>query len=134
MPLTNYAKNRVLKNYFGDTPVSPPGTFYLALFTVAPTVAGGGTEVVGGSYARIGMVNDTTNWPVPTTGEIIFQALEQFTTPTANWGTVVAVALMDALVAGNMEAFYVLPTPKVINTGDNYAFPVGNIIVRLAGS
>ena len=134
MPLTNYAKNRVMKAYFGITAVTPPASFWLALFTGVPSVSGGGTEVVGGSYARVEIVNNTTNWPVPTVGQIICQFVATFPTPTAPWGSIVAVGMYDGSTGGNLETFYQLPVPKSIGTGDNYSFPIGNILVRLSGT
>ena len=34
---------------------------YLALFTAMPSDSGGGTEVSGGSYARVAITNNATN-------------------------------------------------------------------------
>lgn len=46
-PLSNYLGNKVLQEYFGDSPV------YLALHTADPGVTGSaGTELAGGGYAR----------------------------------------------------------------------------------
>lgn len=134
MPLTHFAHNKILAKAFGGTDFTPPANFYVALFTVAPTVAGGGTEVAGGSYARAGFVNNTTNLPAPASGQTATTLQVTMPTPTASWGSIVAVGIYDASTAGNLWAFYTLPTPRAINTGDNYAFPIGNIIIRLAAA
>src|SRR5437899_12882996 len=39
---------------------SGPTTLYYALFTAAPNDAGGGTEVTGGSYARVSVATSLT--------------------------------------------------------------------------
>lgn len=130
MPITHFAANQMIAKMFGTTNYTPPVTFYLALFTGLPTLVGGGTEVVGGAYARVAITNNTTNFPAPTISSTASTALFQFPTPTANWGTVVAVGIYDASSAGNLIGWYQLPTSRPINTGDNYAFPIGNIIAR----
>lgn len=55
-----YAK-AVLDLKFGS---GTPATLYAALFTVIPSGDGtGGTEFTGGTYARIGITNNSTNLP-----------------------------------------------------------------------
>lgn len=43
---------------------SPPAV-YVALFTAAPTDAGGGTEATGGSYARVQVTQADGSWATP---------------------------------------------------------------------
>ena len=50
--LTNYLENKLIDHFLGTTSYTMPAAVYIGLFTVAPTDAGGGTEVTGGSYAR----------------------------------------------------------------------------------
>ena len=47
----------------GSVPYTAPGTWYLALYSVAPTKAGGGTEFSTFGYARKAITNNTTNFP-----------------------------------------------------------------------
>ena len=49
---SDYLENALLDHVLGTTSYSQP-TIYVALYTTAPTDAGGGTEVSGGSYARV---------------------------------------------------------------------------------
>lgn len=49
-----------LDNRYGS---GSPGTLYAALFSVLPTNGSGGTEFVGGTYARIAITNNNTNFP-----------------------------------------------------------------------
>ena len=48
---SDYLEDKVLDHVFGGNAYTAPGTLYVALYTVAPTDTGGGTEVTGGSYA-----------------------------------------------------------------------------------
>ena len=54
----DYAEAAVLNTVFGATAFPTIATHYVALYTVIPTdVNAGGTEVTGGSYARVAVTN-----------------------------------------------------------------------------
>ena len=53
MSFSNYLELEVLDHVFGGSAYSAPGTIYAALFTVAPSDTGGGTEVSGGSWVYL---------------------------------------------------------------------------------
>lgn len=116
--LSNTYENRVYDWLFrlGETPTRPPA-LYVALFTaVTDAEAGTGTEVTGGSYARVnlsGLIGAPTNGAGSNSGVITFPA------PTANWGTVTHFAIMDASLAGNaVSVIKALAASRVINNGD----------------
>lgn len=96
---------------------------YLALYTAAPTKAGGGTEVAGGSYARLATVS--ADWAV-TGGGAVWTASNArtltFPTPTALWGTLAAVGLLDAATAGNLLWFQALAQQRVPAIGQPVVF------------
>lgn len=53
----------ILDALFGHTTLGP-ATYYAAMMTVSPAGSGGGTEFSNaGSYARVAITNNTTNWP-----------------------------------------------------------------------
>src|SRR4051812_14138123 len=76
---------------FSTTPLA---TVYVALFTAAPSDSSAGTEVSGGSYAR---VDSKGKWGTPASGTVSNNATIAYPTATADWGTVVAFAIMTAL-------------------------------------
>lgn len=121
MPASDYLDDLVLRWAFVLQAMPPaPGT-YVALFTAAPTKAGGGTEVSGGSYARVFVVD--TAWAVtglPWTAANL--SLISFPTATASWGTVVAYGIFDAATVGNLLFFDTLSTSKLISAGDPAVF------------
>lgn len=132
MPTSNYLGNKLLDAVLGDTPYDAPNTLYLALYTAAPTPSTSGTEVAGGSYARVAITNNATNFP-NASGKTKNNALAlTFATASANWGTVVAVALCDASTAGNILLFTTLTTPRTVNTGDTPNFAIGNLVFNAA--
>ena len=60
---SNFLELEVLDHVFGAAVYTAPATLYIALYTVAPTDAAGGTEVTGGAYARKDVANNATNFP-----------------------------------------------------------------------
>lgn len=108
---------------------------YIALFTAAPGDAGGGTEVTGGSYARVAVQPADANWTAPdATGGLTDNAAAiTFPAPTANWGVVSHMADMDRLTGGNYMLHGALTTPKTVNSGDPApSFPIGALDVTFA--
>lgn len=125
---SNYLELAVLDYLFGAGANDlAPATYYLALFTAAPTDAGGGTEVSGGSYVRKAVTNNATNFPAAAlVGDLATKLLDVeqlFVTATANWGTITHFAVFDASSGGNMRGWGALAASKVINTGDAFRFP-----------
>lgn len=96
--MSDYLENKLLDHSLGKAAYTMP-TNYLALFTAAPSDAGGGTEVSGGSYAR---QNVSTAMNSAASGQATTGSLVAFPDATANWGTVLAWATFDASTAGNM--------------------------------
>lgn len=126
---SDYLEDKVLKHVFANTAYTSPTTLYVALYTVAPTDAGGGTEVTGGSYVRQSMaftVSGTNPSQATNTAAV------EFPTATASWGTIVAAAVFDASSAGNMLAWADLTASKSISSGDVFRFPASSFTVTLA--
>ena len=121
----DYFELEVLKWATGQVnDLGTPPTPYVALFTVAPTDAGGGTEVVGGSYAR---QDSSGSWEAPAAGAVSNDTEILFPQASANWGTVVAFALMDAVSGGNVLYWADLTLDKTVDNGDTFKFPIGNV-------
>ena len=125
---SDYLEDKVLDHVFGGVAYTAP-TKYVALYTVAPTDTGGGTEVTGGSYARqTGAF--TVSGTNPTTASN--SAAIEYPTATANYGTVVAVGILDASTGGNLLAYANLDTSKSVTTGDVFRFDTGDLDITLA--
>lgn len=126
---SDYLEDKVLKHVFTNTAYTAPSTLYVGLYTVAPTDAGGGTEVSGGSYARQ-TGTFTVSGSNPT--QAANSAAVEFPTATANWGTIVAAAVFDASTSGNMLAWADLTANKTISSGDVFRFPTSSFVITLA--
>lgn len=126
---SNYLENKYIDWFFRGQTFTPPATIYVALYTAAPTSAGGGTEVSGGSYTRASIASSLANWAGTqgtgsttassgTSGATSNNVSITFPAPTANWGTVTHFGLFDASSAGNLLYWAPLSTSKTINNGD----------------
>lgn len=115
-------------------PGPPKRPLFFALFTAAPSDSGGGTEVTGGSYARVALNPLDANWAAPGAGGLTDNAVAiTFAAPTANWGVVTNVGVFDRLTAGNLLLHGALTASKTINNGDAAPnFPIGAFDVTWA--
>lgn len=120
--LTNIAENRVLDHISGVTSWTPVAPLKVALYTVSPGEAGGGTEVSGGSYSRTNVTfAAASNGSITNSNDVVFP------TATASWGTVIAISIYDS--AGTPLMIWYGPTAvgKAVETGDEFRLPAGAI-------
>jgi hypothetical protein len=104
---------------------------YVGLLTVAGSDSAGGTEVSGGSYARI---DSNGLWAAPVSGSpssVANNATITFPTASGSWGTVVAFALYDAVSGGNRYAWGDLTVNKAVGSGDTASYASGALVLTL---
>jgi hypothetical protein len=126
--MTDYLENKLVDHLFRTTTFTRPSPIFIALYTAAPSDAGGGTEVTGGSYARVSVTPADANWNATQggtsgassgTGGLTDNAADiTFPTPSANWGTITHFAILDAASGGNMLIWGALSASKTVNNGD----------------
>lgn len=132
---SDYLEATILDQWFGKVATTVPTTYHVALYTTAPTDAGGGTEVSGGSYARVAVTNNLTNFPVATGTSPTSKAngtAVTFPTATGNWGTVAAFGIHDDPTAGNLITWADLTTPQGVPSGVTLALNIGNLTITLS--
>jgi hypothetical protein len=126
--LSNYLENKLVDHVFRNTPYAVPTAVWVALYTTAPTDAGGGVEVAGGNYGRVQVGPSTTAWNATqggtagassgTDGQTENAADIVFPSPSATWGLVSAFGLLDAASAGNLLVWSTLTPSQQVNGGD----------------
>lgn len=126
---SDYLENKLLDHVFMNTAFTQPSNLYVALFTVAPSDSGGGTEVSGGSYARVSTASG--DWSTASGGSLSNSVKITFPTATADWGTVVAFGVFDASTGGNMISWGDLTSSKAVNNGDTAEFDIGDLVQTL---
>jgi hypothetical protein len=125
MSLSNAFETTTLEWLFTATSVTRPTAWYLALYTVAPTDTGGGTECSGTSYAR-------QSFSLSVTGDTASNSANiDFPTAGGSWGTIVAVGVFTAVTGGTLIAYGTLTTSKAIDTGDVFRVPTGDLDITL---
>lgn len=140
-------KSDFLENKFIDwllraQAFSPPATTYVALYTAAPSDSGGGTEVSGGSYARVAVTSSMANWAGTqasastvassgTNGQTSNNATITFPAPSGNWGSCSHFGVFDASSGGNLLYWgAITPSAKTVNNGDPApSFPAGTLVI-----
>lgn len=124
-----YLANKYLDYLLAGSAFTQPTNVYAALYTVAPTaVASSGTEATSGSYARVTIACNTTNWPLASGGVISNGTAITFPTATADWSSgsnMVAATLMDAATTGNELYFGALTESKPVLNADTASFAIG---------
>jgi len=142
--LNDYLENKTVDHLFRATAYSEssPASFYVALFTTSCTDAAVGTEVSGAGYARIAIARSQAAWngthgtnsgaSSGTDGTIDNNAIIQFGSPTANWGSVTSFGILDAIAGGNPLVCTDLTTSKTINNGDAApSFAAGALTIQI---
>ena len=125
---SNYLINHMLDFVLRAQAFTPPTTVFFALATTTGSPAACGTEVTGGSYARVAYTSSLTNWAGTqgatttavssgTSGTTSNNAVITFPAPTANWGTVVEFCVFDAATGGNLLFRAALGASQTINNG-----------------
>lgn len=124
--LTDYLEDALVNHVFRNSAYTSPTTVYLALFTAAPSDAGGGTEVAGGTgYAR-----QAITFGAPSGGASTNSNPMTFTASGGNWGTITHAAIFDALTVGNMLMWTDISS-VVVNDGDSVTFGAATVTVSL---
>jgi hypothetical protein len=135
--LSNYSEQNIIRAMVRNTAFpTPPANVYVALWTVMPDEAGaGGTEVTGGSYARQAISTGTSGTGVGSgftdvsAGNGATSNVSDITFPvaTAGWGTILGIAVMDALSNGNQLWRSTLTTSSDILINDQFVIRAGQL-------
>lgn len=141
--MSDYLENKMVDQLFRGQTAPTTSTLYVALLTAAPSDSGGGTEVSGGSYARVAVTSSLANWAGTqsagsttassgTGGQTSNNIAITFPTPSATWGTATHFGIYDASTGGNLLFHGALSISKTINESDTVTFPVGTLSVTFA--
>lgn len=133
--MSDYLEGQLRAHIFRTATFTKPTTLAIALFTAAPSDAGGGTEVSGGGYARVALNPADANWTAAsgTDGVTTNASSINFGSASANWGTVTHFGIFDATTAGNLLFWGALTTSRTVNSGDGpVSFAAGSLSVTFA--
>jgi hypothetical protein len=124
-------RNKILDLRYGGQAYVPAASVFVALCTTEPTAAGGGNEANYSGYSRIEIANSLANFPAAANGVKTNANPVTFGTATTVGGTIVGVKIFDALVAGNMLDYYVIPVDErpIVTVGKQLSIAAGQMIL-----
>lgn len=125
--MSTYLENALINATLRNTSYTSPATVYVGLYTSDPTDANTGTEVSGGSYARVAVTMGA-----PSDGVSTNSAAIEFPQASGSWGTVGWIGILDASSSGNLLYHTALDTSKTISSGDIFKIAIGGLSVTLA--
>lgn len=124
--MTDYLEDALLNHTFRNSAYTSPTNVYLALYTAAPSDAGGGTEVANANgYAR-----EAITFSAPSGGAVTNSNTMTFTASGGAWGTITHAAILDSGThgAGNMLMWTDISS-VVIGDGDSVTFSSSDVTV-----
>jgi hypothetical protein len=124
MGISNAAGASILNKEFNAANYSPAATLYIGFFH-------NGTELTGGSYARIAVTVDTDSFPTTTT--TLISNGEAFETPqaSADWSEADEVGIFVASSGGTARYRSLLDSPFTVLNGQKRSFGIGALRIRL---
>lgn len=125
--MSTYLANKLLDHFLKTAGYTVPTNIYFAACDTTVVDADTGStisEPAGGSYARE-IMNAWDSAPTANTNVVTF------TTATGSWGTIIDVALVDALTLGNILFYATLEDSAAVASDDILEFKAGFMIVTL---
>jgi hypothetical protein len=134
--LNDYAEAKVLDHLFGKTPFTAPNSYFVGLATgVSESGTVTGEHTIGSDgYARVEVVNNTTNWPNASGANPTIKSnglAITFPVASGDWGELTHFFLSDAATGGNIIAWGTLTVMKHPTSGDTISFAIGDLDITL---
>ena len=121
-------ENGIIDHLWRGSAYTAPSPLYFGLGTAACSDSGFGTEVTGGSYARVSVTPNSPNFANTqnsgtgassgTGGQTSNLTAITFPAPTANWGSVTHFFVATASTSGKILVCKALTVAKTVNNGD----------------
>ena len=128
MNASTHLEHAFLNHFFRNEPVPSPPTLFLHLYISNPTDDDIGTEVAGGAYAPQ-PITFSEPQQVSGRGQIVNDTEIVYLIATGRWGEISHWGVRDA--EDNLLAWAPVPTPKLVETGDEAKFREGVITIAI---
>ena len=137
--MSDYLETQLINHMFRTSSYTKPSTLTIALCVSAPsdldTTLAGKEVANSGSYARVALDPDDSNWADTdgADGETSNSSIITFAAPSGNWGTVSHFAICDSATynGGNMLFYAALNSPVAITSGLSVSFNIGDLTISL---
>ena len=137
--VSNYLANIWLDYAFRNQTFACPDTYVALVKTTTVADDDTGSSIIepsGGSYARVQVYDNLSgspDWDVAVSGDPSYVDNNDdisFPAATADWGTIIAVAICDASSAGNLLFYDNEMSDQDVNNGDTAKFPAGDLGIQ----
>lgn len=125
MPMTDSLATQIANAVLRNQTYTSPANVWASLYSTAPTVSTGGTEITGNGYSR-----QSVTFSAPTNGSAASNVAVTFTCTGNNWPGVVAIGVTDASTGGNI-LFFSSTATRNIKVGDSLSIDSGNLTVDI---
>jgi hypothetical protein len=125
MPLSSYARDKLLDHLLKGTAFTQPTDVYISIHTADPGLTGA-SEASGGSYAR---QSGNSSFAAAGSGAKASNAVIAFAGMPA--GTFTHFGIWDALTTGNFLWGGALAASKTLGAGDTIQFSSGQLTLNL---
>jgi len=128
----------VLDLIFSKATNDAAATYYFGLSSTLPANDGTNvTEPSTGSYARVAVTNDATNFPASASRAKANGTVITFPVATADWvagADLTHFVVYDAASAGNFVGWGALTLPVAVLSGTQASFPAGDLDLSSSGA
>jgi len=126
--------NALLNADFENSAFTGAATEYLALFTVAPSDTGVGTEATYTNYLRLTITMSAGNWPAASAGTITYGVVATFAQSGGTTNVITDAALMAASSGGTQPLYWgdLTGGSQSIATGNTPQFNANSIVCSMA--
>jgi hypothetical protein len=135
MSFSNYLELEILDHVWGNAAYTAPATLYFGLSSTTPAEDGTNvTEPSSGSYARVAVTNNATNFPAAAAGAKANGTAITWPQASGDWLTganLTYVVIYDAPTGGNFLGYGLLDVAKPVFSGDTASIAIGTFIVTL---
>lgn len=122
------AAETLIANFIANAQTATrPTAWFLALFTVAPSDSGGGTEVSGSGYAR-----QAITFGAASSGVVANTSTHTFTASGGSWGTVTHYGIFSASSAGTLYWHGALGTSRTVADTESLTVAAGAFTLTVA--
>lgn len=125
--LSDHAETLIANFIANAQTATRPTAWHLAIFTAAPSDAGGGTELSGNGYAR-----QAITFGAASSGVTSNTSTHTFTASGGNWGACTHFGIFDASSAGNLLWHGALTASRTINDGESLTVAAAAFTLTLA--
>ncbi len=142
--LADYTENFVVDALLRGTgfTATTPANYYVALYSTACSDSAMGTEITGGSYARVAIARSQAAWSATqggtgvassgTNGTVGNAGIISFPAATADWPSASHWGLVDtASGAANQIVCAQLTSPRTVTTGSTASFAINALTIQI---